>query len=178
MRDNFKPAGEVRWASFAANPPSFISTNPPSLTKTQKSGLRYEKRAQEYLQRLVETSSVDHNYSCLSNPWLMYSPVNDNPNAVFFCQPDFICFDNVRNKAIIVEIKLSHTGDSWKQIRQLYEPVLRVIYPGASIAAVEVCKWFDPHTPFPETYYYCENVLGAETDRFGIHIYKPRGKAK
>ena len=165
----------MKWASFATNPPSFTNTNfnPPVLTKVQKSGLRYEKRAQEYLRKLCNEAG---GFTCLCNPWLMYSPVGSSSSTVFFCQPDCLFVSSDGSKITIIEIKLSHTGDSWKQIRQLYEPVLRKIYPAAAFAAVEVCKWFDPHTAFPETFYYAENVLLAETNRFGMHIYKPRGK--
>lgn len=176
MRENFRPAGEVEYAAFAATPPPFItSSNKPTFTKAQKDGLRYEKRAQNYLIKLG--GRFDH-FRVLCNPWILFHSVGAPSSSIQFCQPDCLLIDDTEKKVTIVECKLSHTPDSWKQVRQLYEPVLRRIpeFAGYSFAAVEVCKWFDPHKGFPETYYYAENVLGATIDRFGIHIYKPRGR--
>lgn len=177
MRENFRPAGEVEYAAFATNPPPFINTNnKPTFTKTQKDGLRYELRAQTYIRKLCERSAF---IRVLCNPWVLYHSVGNSPSAIQFCQPDCLVIDDTRKKVTIIECKLSHTPDSWKQVRQLYEPVLRRVpdFANHSFAAVEVCKWFDPHKGFPETYYYNENVLEAVTDRFGIHIYKPRGRS-
>lgn len=177
MRENFRPAGEVEYAAFAANPPPFINTNnKPTFTKAQKDGLRYEARAQGYISRLSERHD---GLRVLCNPWVLFHSVGVSSSAIQFCQPDCLLIDMAEKKLTVIECKLSHTPDSWKQVRQLYEPVLKCIpdFQGYSFAAVEVCKWFDPHKGFPETYYYAENVLEAITDRFGIHIYKPRGRS-
>jgi hypothetical protein len=176
MRENFSPAGEVEYAAFAANPPPFISTShKPIFTKTQKDGLRYEARAQGYVEKLC--GKFD-NLRSICNPWVLFHSLSDGPTRIQFCQPDCLVVDSVNKKLTIIECKLSHTPDSWKQIRQLYEPVLKCIpeFRGYSFAAIEMCKWFDPHKGFPETYYYAENVLEAIENRFGIHIYKPRGR--
>lgn len=172
MRENFKPAGEVAFAAFASSPPLFTkTTTTAALNKVQKSGLQYEKRAQEYLRRLCE---LREGIDCVCNPWVIFRRVDDHPSSVNFCQPDCLLVSD--SKVIIVECKLSHTGDSYRQLRQLYEPVVRRIYPNREIALLEVCKWFDPHTKFPETFYYAETPLDAEVNRLGIHIYKPRGR--
>lgn len=175
MRDNFRPAGEVEYAAYCQQPPLFTTkpSNKPSFNASQKQGLRYERRVQDHIRELCGEYP---NLVCLCNPWLMFHRVGDGSGAISFCQPDCLLVDNSRRKITIIEVKYIHTSDSWKQVRQLYEPVLRNIHSGFDFAFVEICKWFDPHKAFPETYYYCENVLEAETDRFGIHIYKPRGR--
>lgn len=180
MRDNFKPAGEIDFAMFATKSPSFIATSmsnlsKPFLTKVQKSGLQYEKRAQAYLINLCKGGDK---FICLCNPWIMFRSKRDVSNAASFCQPDCLVISKNSTQVIIVEIKLSHTADSWKQLRQLYEPVVRHLYPNSKIALLEVCKWFDPHTNFPERYYYADNVLEAQNERLGVHIYKPRGRTR
>lgn len=161
----------MAFASFASRP-SFTN-NKVSLTKVQKTGLRYEKRAQTYVNSLCDLAGK---YRCLCNPWIMYSCRGDPDGSVNFCQPDIVLVDSNDSRVVICEVKLSHTADSWKQLRQLYEPVLRHIYPRATISLVEICKWFDPHTQFPETFYYEENPLNAVAEKFAIHIYKPRGR--
>lgn len=174
MRNNFQPAGDVSFASFAAEPPMFTN-NKVSLTKVQKDGIRYEKRAQAYLADLCRASEE---FVCLCNPWIIFGRKGESPTVLNICQPDCLVINRNARKLIIVEAKLSHTPDSWKQLRQLYEPVARKMYPGWSFALLEICKWFDPHIGYPETYYYAENVLEAEQDKIGIHIYKPRGREK
>lgn len=175
MRENFKPAGVVEYAAFCNNPPPFINSSPiPTLTKVQKSGIRYEKRAQDHLGKLCASSGI---YTCVCNPWLMFRRQGELSSNVNFCQPDVLLISRTDRKIIIGEIKVSHTADSWRQLRQLYEPVLRRIYSQQTeFCFLEICKWLDPHTSFPETFYYAENVLDAETNRIGVHIYKPRGR--
>lgn len=171
----FRPAGEVTHAAFLSQPPLFTIASSGAgarLTKSQKEGLRYEKRVQEHLRRLCKR---DVSLSLLCNPWVLYHNRSNGPTASCFCQPDCLLLQG--GKVTIVECKLSHTNDSWQQLRLLYEPVLRKIYPkGTEFALLEVCKWFDPHTAYTETFYYCEDILTAESGKLGIHIYKPRGR--
>lgn len=178
MRENFRPAGEVDYAAFASQPPSFTQTK-STFTPSHKLGLQYERRVQDHL---VKLCSKHGGFICIPNPWIMFHRVGESSSTINFCQPDCLLIDNRKEerKIIIIECKYSHTGDSWTQIRKLYEPLVRKLYPEFKIACVEICKWYDPHTAvaFPETFYYCENVLEAVTNRFGIHIYKPRGRKK
>lgn len=178
MRENFKPAGEVLFAQFAAKEPLFTQTK-IQLTETQKQGLRYEKRVQEHLRELcLKTVPALDGWKCLCNQWLLYRSRHMDATALAVCQPDCLLINHDRKKVIIAECKLSHTGDSWKQLRQLYEPVVRKIFPSSEISLIEICKWFDPHSPFPESFYYEENILMAQAGRIAIHIYKPRGRSK
>lgn len=176
MRENFRPAGEVDYVAFASQPPSFTQTK-STFTPSHKLGLQYERRVQDHLGKLCQSHS---SFICIPSAWIMFHRTGDNPSSIHFCQPDCLLVNEGKRKVIIVECKYSHTGDSWTQIRQLYEPLVKILYPGYEIACVEICKWYDPHTAvaFPETFYYCENVLEAVTNRFGIHIYKPRGRKK
>lgn len=169
----FRPAGVVTVASYLPTPPLFITQTPPRFTKAQKDGLRYEKRVQTYIRKLMSGLS---DVSVLFNPWVLYHNRSNGPTAANFCQPD--CVIDAGDKVIIVECKLQHTNDSWQQLRLLYEPVLRKIYGnGKDFALVEICKWYDPHTYYAESFYYCEDVLAAEVGKLGMHIYKPRGRS-
>ncbi len=173
MHRTFRPAGDVTSAVFMQNAPLFTSSIKPQYTKVQKDGLRYEKRVQSHVQKLLTGRD---GLSALFNPWVLYHNRSDGPTAANFCQPDIVLAG--QGRVWIIECKLTHTNDSWQQLRLLYEPVLRKIYPkGTQFALVEVCKWFDPHTRYNETYYYCEDIFNAEIGRLGIHIYKPRGRS-
>lgn len=116
-------------------------------------------------------------FHILFNPWVVYRRLGDHRSILQFCQPD--CIIETTDKIILIEIKLAHVGDSWKQLRQLYEPVLRAIYPAnKEFAFLEIVKWFDPYIPYPETFYYCESIMDAVVDRIGMHIFKPRGRRR
>ena len=168
---HFKPAGAVTFASYLKTPPLF-TTVPVHHTKAQKDGLRYEKRVQGYIHKLIAGRD---DVSVLFSPWLMYHNRSAGPTVVNFCQPDAVILSG--SKVTIVECKLQHTNDSWQQLRLLYEPVLRKIYKDKEFALVEICKWYDSHAYYAESFYYCENVLEAEVGKVGIHIYKPRGRS-
>jgi len=165
-----RPAGEVYSAAFCSAP--LFTTTPVRHTKSQKDGIRYEQRVQKHIQRLV--GGLEE-FELLLNPWILFHTRRDGPTAVNFCQPDILLVE--RTKVTIIECKLAHTNDSWIQLRKVYEPVLKQIYKDKKFALLEVCKWFDPHTPYSETFYYCEDVLKAEEGKLGIHIHKPRGRS-
>jgi len=180
VRENFRAinAGEVTFAKLIDEPPPFTtSVSMPSLTKVQRSGLVYEKKVQEHLRHLALVGGF-RNLAVLSNQWISYRLVGDEEWFVRYCQPDCLLVEG--DKITIIEIKIQHTGDSWKQVRQLYEPVLKIIFPSYHFSAIEICRWFDPHTPFPETFYYCEEaeIFNAVENRFGIHVFNSKGRGK
>lgn len=175
QRATFYPASGVTFASFTENRPKFTETSPSSFTRAQKEGLRYEKKAHEYLKDLL-VDSQDQNYELKISPWIMFKTKQDPFQRIRFCQPDAVLISSDSSRIILCEIKYQHTNEAWKQLRLLYEPVLKFIYPLSSIACVEICRWFDPHTSFAEHYYYAENPLAAIAEKLGVHIYRPRKK--
>lgn len=175
MERRFNPAGTVISASFCRDQPLFINGTPSGgLTKAQREGLRYEARAQSYIDRLIsKNKGKSSDYELLCNPWIVYHNLERGPTSAGFCQPDIVL--RKQDTVTIIECKIQHTNDSWLQMRKLYEPVLRKIYPrNTKFALLEICKWFDPHIPYNETFYYCEDPLLAKEGKLGVHIYKPR----
>jgi len=155
----FRPAGQVVAAHFCT---------PPSLTKRRLTGrrlqgVRYEKKAQEYLQERLGEGYVN-------SPWIRFLA----DGKWRWCQPDGILFKPREGRIVIVEVKYQHTSDAWWQLRHLYQPVLEAIFP-RDLWRYEVCelvKWFDPATPFPE-----KTVFAHEVDMmshgFKVHIWRP-----
>lgn len=172
----FVPAGVISFAQLLDGEPRFITIgkqqeNRPAFTKQQREGLRYERRTLEYLEGLCYARK-ERDFILRKSPWIMFKNVGAGDREVRFCQPDAI-LTNEREKVIILaEIKLQHTIMAWRQIRLLYEPLLKFIFPDYNIRVVEVCKWFDPHSAFPEQYTYLEDIFNASEKGFGIHIYK------
>jgi len=175
-RNETVPISGVNFAQFTNIKPSFIETNPSSFTRAQKEGLRYEKKVFDYLKKLL-VDEKDQTFEIKVSPWIMFRTNTDAFSKIRFCQPDTVLISKDFSKIIICEVKYQHTNEAWKQLRLLYEPVLRFMFPKSQIACLEICRWFDPHTHFTEHFYYAENPLSAIVEQLGVHIYRPRKKS-
>ena len=114
---------------------------------------------------------------CILGPWIKFKSANQ-PGKFLWCQPDALIL-NIRLGTInIVEIKLRHTSDAWWQIRSLYEPVVRRIFGKEwEYLPIEIVKWFDPHTKFPERLEFVKDVIDIPMLSPGkFHIYVWNGK--
>lgn len=106
----------------------------------------------------------------IPSQWWRFSACGD----VRWCQTDGLRLDLREGRAIIYEIKYQHTPDAWFQLRELYEPVVgAALGPAWSIQLVEVVKWYDPATFFPERTAMCADPLQAPVGRIGVHIWAP-----
>lgn len=162
----FKAATNVMWAEFLEETPGFARR------KGRKKGAKrqgeiYEARAHKYLEEIYGEMYV-------ANPWIRFKEYGVEKER--FCQPDGIILDVRRGQITICEMKLAHTADAWWQLRMLYLPVLMECFPvrdGWDFAMLEVVRWFDPATRFPERFTKCENPFAAPVGGIGVHIWKP-----
>lgn len=160
--EGFRPAGRVLSASFS-HPPTIRRKR---YTGRRLEGVRYEKKVQAYLQSL-------YGDKYLASPWLRFFP-GEIGARWRWCQPDGILLDPVHGRLTIVEVKYQHTSDAWWQVKHLYAPVLRAMFPEHlwELDYCEVVKWYDPATPFPE-----KTVLAQEISMrhpaFKVHIWRP-----
>lgn len=157
--DGFRPAGHVLTAEF---------TTPPALRKKRYSGRRlagvqYEKKVHAYLEQLYGERYVQ-------SPWLKFF----SDGKWRWCQPDALVIDLPRGRILIIEVKYQHTSDAWWQVRRLYEPVLRIIFPDVlwTYEFCEVVKWYDPAVDFPEKVVLAQEP-GMPHKAFKVHIYRP-----
>lgn len=73
-----------------------------------------------------------------------------------------------------MEIKYQHTPDAWFQLKELYLPVIKVaLGPAWQLGLMEVVKWYDPATFFPERIALCADPLRPPLGRIGVHIWCP-----
>lgn len=136
----FRPAGEILSATFVAPPPFVV----PHRTRNQAraNGVRYEKKARSYLQEVFPDAIV-------LGPWIKFH--SRGKAKALYCQPDALILDIRAGSITVIEIKLKHTSDAWWQVRRLYLPLVQFIFgEDWNYISVEVVKWFDPHTKFPE----------------------------
>ena len=129
-------------------------------------GIRYEARVQEYLLELYPEEYVP-------GPWLEFQAIGEKKPR--YCQPDGLLFQPKQGTLTVVEVKLQHTSDAWWQLRWLYLPVVAGAFPPDlwDYRLVEVTKWYDPATAFPEPVQLCASLGNAAPGRFGVHIWSP-----
>ena len=155
----------VTWAEFSTWEPSFGGKRSRS-TGAQANGIRYERKVQRYLTALCSGHYVPA-------PWFRYC-VHNHPHW-HYCQPDGLLFDFNKNLITIVEIKLGHSFRAWKQIRTLYEPVVkRVFGPYWQYAACEVTTYHDPAITFPEPIYHISQLSSLQPGQFGLYLIRER----
>lgn len=161
-RRNFRPASRIRGVKLELKEPGFVHTGRKP-KGARLAGLRYERKVQD---ALVE----DRFY--VRGPWFSYWV--DGLHHLQYCQVDGLKFDFERGVITVVEIKLQHTSDAWWQLRHLYIPVVACVFGDKlwKYAPIEICRWYDPETPFPEPYRMVNGLSPARPDTFGVCIWK------
>lgn len=159
----FTPAGKVLRAFFSPSPPNFAAGIRRASGRRGK-GQRYERDVQEALLSRYPDAYVP-------SLWIRFLREEANGSREWaWCQPDGILLDIRSSRLTIVEIKLKHTEQAWWQIRRLYEPVLRAIFgDGWKYQAVEICRWLDPQTSFPERTIFVPDISEVPEGAFGVH---------
>lgn len=118
---------------------------PPAFTKGCK--LRGSKRAGiTYETRVGDALYEKFGDMVWGNIWIGYSDLVYGERV---CSPDFVIVDVVKGIITIVECKLSHTADAWRQINDVYFPVVRNLFPGFEVRGIEVCKNFEMSRDYP-----------------------------
>lgn len=133
----------------------------PPRTLREKKGVKYEKKVHE---KLIEEFGLYY----IPNQWFAYGL----RGATRFCQPDGILLQEQKKLILVVEVKYSHTPDSFWQLEHVYLPVIRAFILDASwrIAKVEVVKWFDPAVHCPVRPVLRENLRDVRPGEFAVHI--------
>lgn len=160
----FKSAGVVTWVKFSPTPPPFIRNKRHYGRRAE--GIRYEKKVHQYFQERFGDFYVP-------SPWLTFGEVGVSQQR--WCQPDALLFDFEAGQITIIECKLQHTSDAWWQLKWLYHPVIAKAFPGDkwTYGLVEVTKWYDPATAFPEKVKLRACVEDVMPGEFACHILKP-----
>ncbi len=133
-------------------------------SSSQKAGVRYEEKAQDHLREVF--------------PFILNSPVVNfiDDSGFRTCIPDALLVYPPLGRTVIFEIKIQHMPESWWQLKRLYEPVMKAMYPSYDIQVVEVCRSVDASMPFP-----CKIELIDDLERFarfspasfGVYHWKP-----
>lgn len=161
----FKPAGLLETVELTTSGPMPLKAKRKRYTPVQKLGLGFERKVQQAL--------YDRYPNYIPSPWLRFRERSAARlgRGWRWCQPDGLFIDYDSGRLTLVEIKLRHTSNAWWQVRRLYEPVLAHLFgPHWTIIPIEVVRWYDGTTPFPEPLGLSRDPRGLSSGRFGVHI--------
>lgn len=153
--------GKVRNATFSPHNPF---RGQRGNTAAKQAGVLYERKAQDHLRDEFGPGYYD-------TPIVHFR----DDSGARTCMPDglFIQGDDI----LVVECKSQHMAEAWWQLRRLYEPVVRAFAGTAKVALLEVCRSYDPHTPFPEQpalVYSAKQWFNSAADKaLGVYRWKP-----
>lgn len=126
----------------------------------QKMGLSYERKVHATLK-----STYPRSYG--GGQWIKFLCPG---SAMRWAQPDGLLLDWKKSQITIVEIKLSHDIRAWWGLRELYEPLVKFLFGDSwRVAVCEVCRFFDPATPWPEPLRFTRDPMDLRPGEFGIH---------
>ena len=162
----FQAAVGVRSARILAEKPPFIRRG--RATGRFAVGVRYEREVQDYLSLLVLGRPE---VQLWHGPWIEFW----EKAGKRWCQPDAVLVHEESRTGIIVEVKYQHCADAWFQLKELYYPVLRVLFPQITFGLVEIVHWHDPSIQFPERYEFTADPFSCKhTNLIAVHIYNPK----
>lgn len=162
----FVPAQDVSWVKLLPEQPAFIRRHRARGAKAR--GVSYERKVHDYLRECI-LGLPDWDY--VQGPWIEFR----DRSGKRWCQPDGFLLDTARRRCTLVEIKYRHTADAWWQLWRLYLPVIRVLLPEYSYACLEICKWFDPQTAFPEALALAPEPTALPSGEItAVHIWNPQ----
>lgn len=137
-RRSFKAAGRIISAQYTTAPKF---PTPGTTSKAQRLGKRYEHKVRTAIGKL------NPKYTVLFGPWFSFM---NSSGSLRYCQPDIVLFDESSKKAIIFEVKYTHTIDAYHQLKNLYLPVLQFIHRDYQFMFVEITRSYDGAVKFPE----------------------------
>lgn len=105
----------------------------------------------------------------LDSQWIRYC----DDDGWHYCQPDALHFDISRGVLTVVEVKYQHTIEAWRQLVELYRPVLEVIFPTTlwRYQLLEVVRWYDADIRWPIQPKLIALPFEGEYS-YGVHIWK------
>lgn len=166
----FRPSTAVQWAEFQprGHPPGFTG-----LKGAAARGMAYEKKVQRYF---LERYAPGHQSGIyIPGPWIRFVTADPRSPGGRWAQPDGFVIDLAQARITIIEIKLKHMQSAWWGLRNLYEPLFRVIFGSRwSYSVCEVCNFFEPHVYWPERFSITKEPCSLRRNEFGVMILSER----
>jgi len=159
----FRAAGGVRSAWLCEGP--FAGRTPLRGSAAQKAGVRYERRIHDLLAQCFQQEGF------AKGQWFQFL---DEGNNRRYCQVDGL---TTKGPLILFEVKIRFTSDAYFQLHQLYKPVVEKAFGRPVDALVQVCRYYDPASPFPEPVRLLEEInteaiLAGDRKLVGVYTWR------
>lgn len=164
------PPGRILQAAQDVVSARILAHRPPFIPQTRATGAKargvsYERKVLDKLEILAMARGLEYYRS----PWFEFH----DSTGRRWCQPDAILLSE--DTAIIAEVKYQHTADAWFQLWEIYRPVVGTAFPGRTLRCVEIVKWYDPNTYFPQAVDLTDDPLKIpHENRTAVHIWNPQ----
>lgn len=159
------PRGEIRYAARTHENPHAGKRS--RRTGAQKAGLAYQRKVEAFLGDCAAAGNVR---GVVCAPWFHFV---DDGGQRRYCQPD-ILLDLPNFAQAVCEIKLRWTSDAWWQVRKLYLPVLRSVYPHRELFPLVICRSYDPAIRIPEEVALVDHPAECRSDAFNVFVWRPQ----
>lgn len=110
-----------------------------NLSHAQRAGIYYERKVAEMLEELFLEFI----------PQLAFEFREHPSDRVAVAIPDGIIYQPEQSRAFVVETKLQHTTEAYRQLTRFYLPIVRKAFPAFTIYGVEICKSYRPEIKLP-----------------------------
>lgn len=118
----------LRWAHLSDSGPPHAKTR--GMTASQRAGRRFENKVAKKIESLL-----GGRFLFSRGQWISFQ----DENGFGMAQPDIYLRDEER--IILLEVKLTQTATAWRQMEELYVPLLHMVFPGAwRVCTVQVCS--------------------------------------
>lgn len=156
--------------------PDFTRAKKGPLTPARRAGLVYEQKAAAAVSAIIEDlpASPDYTFRWMIGPWVEYFNKGAS-HRKRHAQPDGLLFDLGRNRLTIIEIKLSHSTRAYRQLFNLYHPLMCCLFPDMDIHLLEICSRFDPGggRRITKIMHFPASVFDTQPGKMNIICYKP-----
>lgn len=120
-----------------------------------------------YEQRVIDVLSAIYGTDFRPAASILY----EDRSGVRMAIPDGLL--RINTTLVVIEVKLTHTERAWWQLNRLYVPLLRhLVVPGTRIAAVEICRSYDPDVRFPSPSRLVTSLHSLPDNATGILTWK------
>lgn len=155
---------QIEWAQFRTHGP--FQTTGKGLSPAQRRGIIYERR----VARALESRYLLRYFP---SQWITYG---DGAGTRWAQLDGLILLENPA-RAVITEVKLSHTADAYFQLTNLYRPLVTHLLrrSGRVVCTVEITKWYDCAVRFPCQVQLLSDLDAARGDCFGVNIFNRDG---
>lgn len=166
-------AGRKHLAAVGVRSARILAEKPPFIRRGRATGrfavgVRYEREVQDYLSLLALGRPE---LQLWHGPWIEFW----DRSGRRWCQPDAVLIHSGTRTGVIVEAKYQHCSEAWFQLKELYHPVLRVLFPKITFGLLEIVHWHDPSTVFPERYDLTADPFSiGHANLISVHIYNPK----